>query len=184
MKIETLRDLWIDELKDLYNAEKQIITALPKMAKAATSDDLQQAFEEHLEQTRGHVERLEKIFISIDEAPRGKKCKGIEGIIAEGKEMLELDLPEAVGDAALIAAAQRVEHYEIAAYGTARTYADLLGESKAVQLLQQTLDEEKETDQRLTTIAEEVNPEAQDAEADEDLTPSGNHKREPAGSRR
>jgi len=182
MKIETLRDLWIDELKDLYNAEKQILSALPKMAKAAASDDLQQAFEDHLEQTRGHVERLDQIFDSIDEAPRGKKCKGVEGIIAEGKEMLELDLPAAVGDAALIAAAQRVEHYEIAAYGTARTYAELLGETKAVRLLQQTLDEEKDTDQRLTTIAEHVNPEAQ--EVDQDEAPSGNHKRQPAGSRR
>ena len=164
MKIRTLRDLWVDELKDLYNAENQILKALPGLAKAAVDDELRQAFEEHLEQTRGHVERLDQVFELIEETPRGKKCKGLEGIIAEGKEMLEMDLPEPVGDAALIAAAQRVEHYEIAAYGTVRTYAELLGENDSADLLEQTLSEEKSTDERLSQIAETVNPEAVEGE--------------------
>lgn len=190
MKITTLRDLWVDELKDLYNAENQILKALPKMAKAASNDELREAFEEHLEQTRDHVERLDEIFTSIGEAARGKKCKGMEGVIDEGKEMLDMDLPESVGDAALIAAAQRVEHYEIAAYGTARTYAKILGENKAAKLLQQTLDEEKKTDERLTSIAETVNPEAVEDDADEPSGVSagngsnGRRKRQPAASRR
>jgi len=165
VKIQSLRDLWVDELKDLFNAENQILKALPKMAKAASNDDLRSAFEEHLEQTRDHVQRLEEIFAAIDQVGRGKKCKGMEGVIAEGKEMLDLELPEPVGDAALIAAAQRVEHYEIAAYGTARTYAQILGEDDAATLLEQTLEEEKATDERLTSIAERVNPQA--AEADD-----------------
>lgn len=183
MAIKNLRDLWIDELKDLYNAEKQILTALPKMVKAANEDELRTAFEEHLEQTHGHVERLEQIFTSIDEPARGKKCKGMEGIIGEGKQMLEADLPAPVCDAALIAAAQRVEHYEIAAYGTVKAYAQLLGEDEAVSLLEQTLEEEKETDERLTSIAEQVNPEAEAGE-DEDVAPRSNGKRSMAGSRR
>src|SRR5579864_3823253 len=170
VKLQNLRDLWVDELKDLYHAENQILKALPKMAKAAVDEDLKTAFEEHLEQTRGHVERLEQVFEQIDEAPKGKRCKGMEGIIAEGKEMLELDLPEPVGDAALIAAAQRVEHYEIAAYGTVRTYAEILGELDAAELLESTLNEEKETDEKLTEIAEQVNAEA--AEGAEDETDS------------
>jgi len=174
MKIESLRDLWIDELKDLFNAENQILKALPKMVKAATDKDLRAAFEEHLEQTRGHVERLEEIFSSIDETGGGKKCKGMEGVIAEGKEMLDMDLPEPVGDAALIAAAQRVEHYEIAAYGTARTYAEILGEEEAMGLLEQTLEEEKETDERLTAIAQTVNPEAAQADDEPREGRSGN----------
>jgi ferritin-like metal-binding protein YciE len=187
MAINNLRDLWVDELKDLYNAEKQILTALPKMAKAANEDELRTAFEEHLEQTRGHVERLEEIFKVIDEPARGKKCKGMEGIIGEGKEMLEMDMPESVGDAALIAAAQRVEHYEIAAYGTVRAFAELLGEDEAVTLLEQTLSEEKETDQRLTSIAEQINPEAKTSEgADEDREGASrpNGRRSIAASRR
>ena len=195
MKITSLRDLWIDELKDLMNAENQILKALPKMAKAAKNEELRSAFEEHLEQTRGHVERLEQIFESIEETARGKKCKGMEGVIAEGKEMLELDLPEPVGDAALIGAAQRVEHYEIAAYGTARTHAEILSESDAVTLLEQTLEEEKETDERLTSIAESVNPEAAEGEDEEETdeeeaaTSRGRNggakrQRQPAGARR
>ena len=188
MKITSLRDLWIDELKDLINAENQILKALPKMAKAAENDELRTAFEEHLEQTKGHVERLEQIFESIDETSRGKKCKGMEGVIAEGKELLEMDLPEPVGDAALIAAAQRVEHYEIAAYGTARTFAQVLGESDAASLLEQTLEEEKETDDRLTSIAEQVNPEAADEEEAEERprasNGNGRRQRATAGSRR
>jgi ferritin-like metal-binding protein YciE len=190
MKINTLRDLWIDELKDLINAENQILKALPKMAKAASSDELREAFEEHLEQTQGHVRRLEKIFASIENNGRGKKCKGMEGVIAEGKEMLDMDLPKPVGDAALIAAAQRVEHYEIAAYGTARTYAEILGEKEAASLLEQTLEEEKETDERLTSIAEQVNPEAAEAGEESGRAPSvrtggnGKRRRETAGSNR
>ena len=194
MKIENLRDLWVDELKDIYHAENQILKALPKMSKAAVDEELATAFEEHLEQTRGHVKRLEQVFALIDEAPKGKRCKGMEGIIAEGKEMLELKLPEPVGDAALIAAAQRVEHYEIAAYGTVRTYAELLGETEAADLLEETLNEEKQTDERLTSIAETVNPEAQDAseddESDVDRSPSrskssnGQKKRQPVGAGR
>jgi len=164
VKITTLRELWVDELRDLHNAEHQILKALPTMAKAAVDDDLRKAFEAHLEQSKGHVERLEQIFEMIELTPKGKKCKGLEGIIAEGKDMLELDLPEPVGDAALIAAAQRVEHYEIAAYGTVKTYADILGESDAAQLLEETLAEEKATDETLTEIAETVNPEAAEPE--------------------
>ena len=161
MKTATLRDLWIDELKDLYNAENQILKALPKMAKSAASPELQEAFNDHLRQTEGHVSRLEQIFESIGTAARGKKCKGMEGIIGEGKEMMQEGLPDDLADAAMISAAQRVEHYEIAAYGTVRTYAQLLGQDEAVNLLEQTLQEEKETDRRLTEIAETVNVEAE-----------------------
>jgi ferritin-like metal-binding protein YciE len=160
VKTKTLRDLWIDELKDLYNAEHQILKALPTMAKAASSDELRRAFEEHLEQSKGHVERLDQVFELIEQTPRGKKCKGVEGIIAEGKETMEQELPETLGDAALIAAAQRVEHYEIAAYGTVRAFAEVLGESDAAELLALTLEEEKATDETLSEIAERVNPEA------------------------
>jgi ferritin-like metal-binding protein YciE len=191
VKLQNLRDLWVDELKDLYHAEHQILKALPKMVKAAVDEELMTAFEEHLEQTRGHVERLERVFEQIDEAPKGKRCKGMEGIIAEGKEMLDLDLPDPLGDAALIAAAQRVEHYEIAAYGTVRTYAELLGESDAAALLEETLNEEKETDERLTVIAESVNPEAEEPDGtpdDEDTGRARNgttkKKRQPVGAGR
>ena len=157
MKIQNLRDLWIGELKGLYHAENQILKALPKMAKSAEDKELRGAFKEHLEQTRGHVKRLGQIFKLIGLPSNGKLCKGMEGIIAEGKAMLAMDLPEPVGDAALIAAAQRVEHYEIAAYGTVRTYAEVLGEADAAKLLEATLKEEKVTDETLTGIAERVN---------------------------
>ena len=160
LKIQNLRDLWIGELKGLYHAETQILKALPKMAKAAEDKELRGAFKEHLEQTRGHVKRLAQIFKLIGVPAKGKQCKGMEGIIAEGKAMLEMDLPEPVGDAALIAAAQRVEHYEIAAYGTVRTYAEVLGEADAAKLLEATLKEEKATDETLTGIAEQVNADA------------------------
>ncbi|HLJ93868.1 MAG TPA: ferritin-like domain-containing protein [Gemmataceae bacterium] len=156
MKLHTLKDLFVDELRDLYNAENQIIKALPKMIKAASSSELKKAFQEHLEQTKTHAERLEQIFDRFNLGHKGKKCKGIEGIIDEGNEMIgEADEP-AVGDAALIGAAQRVEHYEMAGYGCARTYADTLGDREAANLLQQTLAEEKETDEKLTRIAENV----------------------------
>jgi ferritin-like metal-binding protein YciE len=160
MEQNALRELYIDELRDLYDAENQLIKALPKMAKAATSDELRSGFEEHLGQTEGHAKRLEQIFKALDEKPKGKKCKGMQGLIDEGKEMMNEDLEGEVMDAALISAAQRVEHYEIAAYGTVRTYAEILGETEAVSLLDDTLEEEKKTDQKLTELAENINVEA------------------------
>jgi ferritin-like metal-binding protein YciE len=160
MEHQALKELYIDELKDIYNAENQLVKALPKMAKAANSEELRTGFEEHLEQTRGHVQRLEQIFKALGEKPSGKKCKGMEGLVAEGQEMMGEDFEDDAMDAALISAAQRVEHYEIAAYGTVRTYAELLGEDTAVQLLEQTLEEEKETDQKLTDMASEINVKA------------------------
>jgi ferritin-like metal-binding protein YciE len=162
MGMETIQDLYVHELKDIYSAEKQILQALPKMAKAAKHNELRQAFEEHQRVTEEQVRRLETIFGELDEKPGGKKCKGMEGLIEEGEEVLEEDADPDVRDAALIAAAQRVEHYEIAAYGTARTYARQLGLDRHVDLLQRTLDEEGETDQRLTKLAEStVNRDAQ-----------------------
>jgi ferritin-like metal-binding protein YciE len=167
MKIESLQELFIDELKDLYSAENQIIKALPKMIKNANSDELRSAFEEHLEQTKGHVDRLDQIFGDLNASPRGKKCKGMEGLIEEAKEFLEEDVEGEVLDAGLISEAQRIEHYEIAAYGTVRTYAELLGMEGTANLLQQTLDEEKETDRKLTSIAERVNVEAAETEEED-----------------
>lgn len=160
MEKDALQELYIDELRDLYDAENQLIKALPKMAKAATSDELRSGFEEHREQTKGHAQRLEQIFKALEEKPTGKKCKGMQGLIDEGKEMIEEDFEGEVVDAALISAAQRVEHYEIAAYGTVRTYAEILGETEAVSLLDETLEEEKKTDQKLTELAEKINVEA------------------------
>jgi ferritin-like metal-binding protein YciE len=160
MPEETLKDLFVDELKDLYSAEKQLLKALPKMAKAATSEDLKEAFQEHLQQTEGHVERLEEIFQALEESPRGKKCVGMEGLVNEGAEVMQEDFDGAVKYAALIGAAQRVEHYEIAAYGTVRELAEVLGESDYAGLLQETLDEEKETDEKLTSLAKQINEQA------------------------
>jgi ferritin-like metal-binding protein YciE len=154
MALESLQDLFLNELKDVLNAEKQIITALPKMAKAASSPELEQAFTKHLRETEGQVRRLEQIFKSLGQTPRGKKCKGMEGLIEEGKEILEEDGAEEVIDAALISAAQRVEHYEIAAYGCLRTYAQLLGYEDADRLLEETLHEEEATDKALTALGE------------------------------
>ena len=176
MANEGLRDLYIDELKDLYNAENQLVKALPKMAKAASSDELKQGFEEHLEQTRDHVQRLEKIFKSLKESPKGKKCAGMEGLVKEGSEVMEEDFEGALMDAALIGAAQRVEHYEIAAYGTASEFAKILGESEHVALLEETLQEEKETDEKLTELAKEINPQANE-EAQESEEPKATPKR-------
>ncbi len=162
MNMDSFDDLFLHELQDLYSAEKQILTALPKMAKKASSGELRQAFESHLAQTRGHVERLEKIFQDLALSPGRHKCKAMEGLIEEGSELLKADIEDAIRDAALIGAAQRVEHYEMAGYGTARTYAEMLGHADAAELLQQTLDEEKETDQSLTELAlTSVNVEAQ-----------------------
>jgi ferritin-like metal-binding protein YciE len=177
MPNEGLKELYIDELKDLYNAENQLLKALPKMAKAASSDDLRQGFEEHLEQTRGHVERLEQIFESMEESPKGKKCMGMEGLVKEGSEVMDEDFEGAVMDAALIGAAQRVEHYEIAAYGTVSEFAKILGKKEHVSLLEQTLQEEKETDERLTELAGEINPQANEEMDKEETEQDENQKK-------
>jgi ferritin-like metal-binding protein YciE len=162
MKINSLRDVFIHELKDLYSAEKQLTKALPKMAKAAANENLAAGFEEHLQETEEHVNRLEKILKDLGETTRGDKCKAMEGLIEEGSKLIEEDgNPEAI-DALLISAAQRVEHYEIAGYGSARTFAKLLGENAAAKILQQTLDEEGATDKKLTKLAEsQVNRQAE-----------------------
>jgi ferritin-like metal-binding protein YciE len=165
-----LKELYIDELKDIYSAETQLVKALPKMAKAASSDDLRSGFEEHLEQTKGHVARLEQIFQGLDEKPTGKKCMGMEGLIKEGNEAAEEDYEDDAKDEALIGAAQRVEHYEIAAYGTVRAIAEKLGEDAAVKLLSQTLQEEKDTDEKLTALAEAI--EVSEDEEEEEETPA------------
>jgi ferritin-like metal-binding protein YciE len=151
-----LEELLIDELKDLYSAENQIVKALPKMAKAANSPDLRRAFERHLEETRNHVERLDQIGQELEAKMTGKKCHGMEGLIEEGKEIMSEDLEENALDAGLIGAAQKVEHYEIAAYGTARAHAEMLGYTKVARLLQQTLNEEGATDKKLTQLAENI----------------------------
>jgi ferritin-like metal-binding protein YciE len=161
MKLDTLEKLYVDELRDIYNAENQLLKALPKMAKGASSPDLKNAFETHLRQTESHVERLEQIFADLDESPKGKTCHAMKGLIEEGSEILKEDGEESVLDAGIIVAAQKVEHYEMAAYGSARTFARLLGQEKAAELLQTTLDEESETNESLNQLAESmVNPEA------------------------
>jgi ferritin-like metal-binding protein YciE len=154
--IKTMEDLFLEEIRDLLDSEKQITKALPKMAKAAQSPDLCSAFTEHLDQTRGHVARLERIFSNIGAKSGGVKCKAMEGLLKEGDDMVSLTDPGMVRDAGLIAAAQRVEHYEMAGYGSARTFAQLLGRTSAADLLDQTLEEEKEADQKLTGIAESM----------------------------
>ena len=161
MKIDSLEKLYIEELRDLYSAEKQILKALPKMSKAATSPELKAGFDKHLEETRGHVERLEQIFEALGKSPKGKTCKAMEGLVEEGSELMKEDIEPAVLDAGLIAAAQRVEHYEMAGYGTVRTYAKLLKHADAAKLLQETLEEEAATDEKLTALAEsEINLQA------------------------
>ena len=152
--MESLEQLYIDQLKDMYNAEKQLLKALPKMSRAATTQQLRQAFDEHLEQTRGQVDRLDRVFKESGRTPIGKKCEGMTGIIEEGNEMLEANAEGEVKDAALIAAAQKVEHYEIATYGTLKTFAKTLGLDRAAQLLEENLREEKAADEKLTHIAE------------------------------
>jgi ferritin-like metal-binding protein YciE len=154
MSLDSLETLFIDELRDIYNGEKQILKALPRMAKAAESPELQQAFTKHLKETEGQVQRLERVFRDLGQAVRGKQCKGMQGLIEEGKEKMEKDGEGPVIDAALIASAQKVEHYEIAAYGCLRTYARLLGHTQAVKLLEQTLAEEEATDKKLTELGE------------------------------
>jgi ferritin-like metal-binding protein YciE len=164
MEMNRLKHLYVEELKDLYSAEGQLVKALPKMAKAATSEGLRSGFEEHLGQTKEHVARLERIFKALGESPKGKKCKGMEGLIKEGAEMIEEDPAPEELDAGLISAAQRVEHYEIAGYGCVSTYANLLGEDQAESLLRQTLEEEKDTDKKLTQLAGNINLEAAESE--------------------
>lgn len=155
-KITTPRDLLIEELKDLYSAENQLVKALPKMAKAAASEELKEAFTTHLRETEKHVQRLEEVMKRLDESPRGKKCMAMEGLIEEGKETIDEDASDGMKDLALITAAQKVEHYEIAGYGCARTLAELAGEERIAKTLQQTLDEEGKTDKLLTEIAMEL----------------------------
>jgi ferritin-like metal-binding protein YciE len=169
-KINTLHDVYIEQLRDLYSAETQLIKALPKMAKAAQDETLKKGFEDHLAQTKGHAQRLEEIFEALDEKPTGKKCKAMAGLVEEGSEAIGEDATPEAKDAMLIAAAQRVEHYEIAGYGTVKTYAKLLGYEEAAETLQETLSEEVETDEKLTEAAESINAEAQHGgeETDED----------------
>jgi len=174
--VESLEELLQEELKDIYDAEKQLTKALPKLAKKATSPELKSAFEEHLQQTEEHVERLEQVFEQLELPARGKKCEGMKHLISEGDEMIRDAEDDDTRDAVMIASAQKVEHYEIASYGTLRTWANLLGKSEVASLLEETLEEEKETDQRLTSIAESVNVEAAnqgDEEEEEEEAPTG-----------
>ncbi len=158
--MEQLKQLYVDELRDILDAEKQLIKALPKMGEESSSEQLRSGFEEHLEQTKTHAQRIEQILEALGEAPKGKKCKGMQGLVAEGKQILGQDYEGALKDSAIISAAQRVEHYEIAAYGCVREYAQLLGENEAVSLLGKTLEEEIETDKKLTELAHTINLDA------------------------
>jgi ferritin-like metal-binding protein YciE len=176
MSLASLEDLFVQELKDIYDAEKQILKALPKMAKATESEQLRAAIEKHHSVTERQVERLEEVFQLIDKPARGKKCVAMHGLLEEGSELLKEDAEPSVLDAAIIAAAQKVEHYEIAAYGTLATYAELLGYVGAKELLGQTLDEEKETDETLSQIASKINFEAVD-EDEQETEPAGNRRR-------
>lgn len=184
MSKDSLKELYVDELRDLFSAENQLTKALPKMAKAATSDELRQGFEEHLEQTKGHVERLQQIFEMLDEKATGKKCLGMEGLVKEGAEVMGEDFEEAVMDAALISAAQRVEHYEIAGYGTVIAFAELLGEQEQASLLKETLEEEKETDEKLTELAQEINAEAQEGGSHEEADENSQDQEQTTGKRK
>jgi len=160
MTNDSLKKLYVDELKDLYSAESQLVKALPKMAKAASGPELRQGFEKHLKQTEGHVQRLEQIFQALGESPKGKKCVGMEGLVKEGSEVMEGDFEGAVLDSALIGAARRVEHYEMAAYGSVSAFAKVLGETKHASLLEETLAEEKQTDEKLTELSAKINTQA------------------------
>jgi ferritin-like metal-binding protein YciE len=167
MSNESLKELYVDELKDLFSAENQLLKALPKMAKAASSDELRTGFEKHREETKGHVQRLEEIFESLDQSPKGKKCVGMEGLVKEGSEVMEEDFEEAVLDAGLIGAARRVEHYEMAAYGTVHEIAKVLGETNHASLLEKTLAEEKQTDDKLAELAKDINTQANEEGSDD-----------------
>ena len=161
MKLDTLQKLYTNELRDLYNAEHHLLKALPKMAKAASSEELKDTFEKHLEQTKSHVKRLEQVFEGLNEKPKGKTCHAMKGLVQEGSEILQQDGEESILDAGIIVADQKVEHYEIAGYGSVRTFAHLLGQNKAAELLQTTLDEESETNEVLNRLAGSIiNPEA------------------------
>jgi ferritin-like metal-binding protein YciE len=184
--ISTLEDLFVQELRDMYDGEKQITKALPKMAKAAENEELANAFQEHLEQTKGHVERLEQIFSQLDMRARGKHCAGIAGIIEEGGEVMD-EVEEPAINPALVAAAQRVEHYEMAAYGTLITFARQLGHEDAAELLEETLNEEKEADRKLTELAEgflnaAAKSGAGEAEEEEEERPAARPKTMAAGA--
>jgi len=168
MSNESLKKLYVDELKDLFSAENQLVKALPKMAKAASSDELRAGFEKHLEQTKGHVQRLEEIFQSLGESPRGKKCVGMEGLVKEGSEVMAEDFDDAVLDAGLIGAARRVEHYEMAAYGAVCEFAHVLGQTRHASLLEKTLAEEKQTDDKLAELAKEINAQANEEDVEEE----------------
>jgi ferritin-like metal-binding protein YciE len=168
MSNESLKKLYVDELKDLFSAENQLVKALPKMAKAASSDELRAGFEKHLEQTKGHVQRLDEIFQSLDESPKGKKCVGMEGLVKEGSEVMAEDFDDAVLDAGLIGAARRVEHYEMAAYGAVCEFAHVLGQSRHASLLERTLAEEKQTDDKLAELAKEINAQANEEGVEEE----------------
>jgi ferritin-like metal-binding protein YciE len=160
MAVRTFEDLFVDEIKDLYDAEHQLTKALPKMAKNATSPELKNAFESHLKQTEGHIKRLEQVFEGLGKKPTRKTCVAMKGLVEEGSEVIEEDMDSEVKDAALIGAAQRVEHYEIAGYGTVRTFAHLLGHHDLESILQSTLEEEAATDEKLTSIASKINVKA------------------------
>jgi ferritin-like metal-binding protein YciE len=172
-----LEDLFLQELKDVYDAEKQILKALPKMAKAVDSEELRDALEHHHAVTETHVDRLERVFEMMEKPARGKKCAAMEGLLKEGSELLKEDAEPAVLDAAIIGAAQKVEHYEIAAYGTLATYAKLLGYGDAKELLGQTLEEEKQTDETLTGIASDINLEAADETQGDEAEPAGSGRK-------
>jgi ferritin-like metal-binding protein YciE len=186
---KTLHDAFIDELRDAYDAEKQLLRALPKMAKKATAEDLSAAFEAHLEETRGHVDKLEQVFGTLDEKVRGKHCDGIAGIIEEGKSVMEEDFDAETMDACLIAGGQRAEHYEMAAYGTLIAWAKVMGHTEAADLLEEILEEEKAADQKLSALAEgginqaaadEAHPAEDDEDAEEDEKPAGPAKKKPS----
>jgi len=175
VQMNSLRELYVEELRDLYSAENQILKALPRMIRAASNKELQRAFTVHERQTQQHVKRLDRIFRMLDESARGKKCKGMEGLLEEGAELIKERPEPEVLDAGLISAAQRVEHYEMAGYGTVRTYARQLGEDEQANLLQETLNEEGETDKLLTSLAESsINIEAEQADDDEEMESGSN----------
>jgi ferritin-like metal-binding protein YciE len=181
--MKNLNELFLEELADLYSAEQQLVKALPKMAKAASSEELREGFEMHLEQTEEHVRRLEQVFEIFGEKAKAKKCEAMAGLIEEAKSMIEEDADSSVKDAGLIAAAQKVEHYEIASYGTLRTWAELLEKDEAVSLLEETESEEKETDEKLTELSESINVEANQGEDEEEETSSRRSVRPKAGKR-
>ena len=193
MAAENLQELFVNELRDIYDAEKQLTKALPKMARAAESEELRAAFEEHLEVTRGHISRVEEVFKLLGMAARGKPCEGMKGLIEEGEEVMK-EMEGSTLDAALIASAQKVEHYEIATYGTLATFAEVLEMQQAKDLLGQTLEEEKEADEKLTGIASQINPQSETEEGEEEAegrmagagarsNRGGNGRKNPSGSR-